>query len=318
VNTALSKNKNGKVLALGNFDGIHLGHRALMAEVFKRKTLLGACGEILTFSPHPLVYLAGAAPPLLMEEDEKLIFFRDYMGIDKVNTWEFNAALSATSAADFLKSIHAVFDDLRHVVVGFNYSFGKGGQGKATFVKHYCDAENIGCTIIPAVYLNKQIISSSCIREQIAAGNMDYANKMLGYWYNISGRVEKGNQIGRVIGFNTANISLNVRRQLPPNGVYAARAAIEGKCCDAIVNIGLRPTLGGKNKDTILEAHLLADNIPSLYGKTLRVYLAKFMRPEKTFADLSCLRAEIAENIKAVKCYLKKIPFDEHLPKAIK
>lgn len=310
--------QEGCVLALGNFDGIHLGHRALMEEVFKKKLSLGAKGEVLTFSPHPLTYFTGQTLPLLMNDEDKIQFFYDYMGIDKVSVWAFGHKLSSTSPEGFLKWIMKDFGNIRHLVVGFNYTFGKGGKGDTAFIEEFCREQKIACSVIPAVCVNQGVVSSSRIRQLISQGELEEANQLLGYWYSISGEVKKGNQLGREMGFNTANILPDAIRQLPPNGVYAARIRWQGNYYDGVVNIGCRPTVDKEGSPKILESHLFLEGDPDLYGQNLKVYLAKFIRPEKRFKSREELKAEVHFNIRQARDYLSQIPLKQHLPNQIK
>ncbi len=310
--------KKGCVLAIGNFDGIHLGHRALMAEVFKQKERLNALGGVITFFPHPLAYLKGQTPPLLMAEEDKQEFFYKYMGIDRVSVLNFDENLANEPPADFLNRIISEYENVLHIVVGFDFTFGKFGKGDGEFLRDFCLCRGIGLSIIPAVCSEYGVVSSSSIREKLAQGDIIAANKMLGYWYNIKGCVEKGRQIGRTIGFHTANIAPDENRQLPPNGVYAARMEYKDNYYDGIVNLGCRPTVDKASKDVIMEAHLFMKNQPDFYNQELRVFFGNFIRAERRFKNLEELKGNIEANSETAKEFLKKIPPLAHLPKVIK
>lgn len=310
--------KENFVLAVGNFDGLHLGHRALMEELFKQKQKWGAKSGVITFSPHPLTYLTGKTPPMLMTDEDKQDFLHRYMAIDHVNVLPFNKELAELPPREFLKSLMQAYENVRHLVVGFNFTFGRFGEGDTAFLRDFCLSRGIGFSIIPAICGSCGVVSSSSIREKIAQGDIEGANEMLGYWYSLKGVVQKGRQLGRLLGFRTANILPDIRRQLPPKGVYATRIARQGQYFDGIANIGCRPTVEEGKESLLLEAHLFLEDEPDLYGEELEVFFGRFIRPEERFEDLKELKQNIGENILTAKEFLAAIPPQSHLPKSIK
>ncbi|MEG1501025.1 MAG: riboflavin kinase, partial [Clostridiales bacterium] len=242
---------NPYIIALGNFDGLHLGHKALLEEIIAIKKAMAednkkSISAVVTFYPHPLAYLKGYSPPLLLGDEEKAAFLKEYMAIDEICTLNFDEKMANSDPQSFLEQLLLEKMPACHVVIGFNFRFGYQGKGDGEFLKNFCRQHNIGISIIPAVKDDLGIISSSFIREKISQGQIEAADQMLGYWYHMAGKVVHGKQLGRTIGFHTANVLPPQNRQLPPNGVYAVRVIYHGCLYSGIANIGFRPTVEKK------------------------------------------------------------------------
>lgn len=306
------------VLAIGNFDGLHMGHRVLMEELQKQKELHRAQSAVITFRPHPLEVIRGATPPLLMSDQEKAAFLLDYYGVDDVYFLDFSQGLAQMPPADFLRETLLEKYPASHLVVGFNFTYGRGGAGDAAGLERFCQEQQIGLSVIPAVRSPYGIVSSSAIRQKLMAGDIQAANEMLGYWYSLKGVVEQGDKRGQRLGWRTANISPSPDRALPRNGVYAARILWRGELFDGVVNVGRRPTIYDQAGQLLLEAHLFAKGQPDLYGQELQIFFGAFIRPEKRFESLAALSAEIHANSEEAKAILSRFGPKSHLPKALK
>jgi len=305
-------------LAIGDFDGLHLGHRALFAELAAQKKRLGIKTAALTFDPHPLLTLFGQAPLYLNTLEEKIRMLIQYYGVDEVIVLPFDKQLAAMEQSDFIDQILVKEMNVKHVVIGFNFTFGKCGSGKADDLKNICADRQIGVSILPAKESRYGIISSTLIRSYIKKGDLTYVNNMLGYWYYVSGEVLAGRQVGRGIGFATANIELDKEQCRPPRGVYAVRVDHQGMSFGGVANIGIRPTFKQEKLPEILEVHLFAEEPLHLYGQNLRIYFGKYLRPEQCFDDIEALKAQIACDISAAQEFLSASLPLEHLPRPIK
>ncbi|MCL2817597.1 MAG: riboflavin biosynthesis protein RibF [Clostridiales bacterium] len=301
----MDKQKTYLGAAIGNFDGVHLAHQQLMGELVRHTQARGGEAMILSFRPHPLALLGGAPPLLLSGEEDKERLVRSRFAIEKFSYLPFDEKLAQMSPQDFVKEILRREYRLDHVFVGFNFTFGRRGQGDTALLKEFCAQEGVGATVIPAYTSAHGVISSSLIRGFIEQGRMEIANELLGYWYHFRGMVESGRQVGRQLGFPTANLRPPAERQLPPHGVYAVRVEFEGALFDGVANLGLRPTFEVGETRPLLETHFfgLPDDAV-LQDKEITVYLGAFLRPERRFANPEDLRKQIVEDITAAKAFL--------------
>ena len=306
------------VLAIGNFDGLHLGHRALLEETLTIKKKLNIKSALMTFDPHPLVCLTSVAPKYLIDNQEKAFYAKEYFAIDEVFFIKFDKSFAGLTPEDFL--VRALLSDIKikHVIVGHNFTFGKFGKGDPDYLKDFCQRNNIGVSIIPLVTSEYGVVSSTSIREHLAQGDLVAANEMLGYWYNFAGTVKRGRCLGKTIGFPTANIEPSLDRQIPKTGVYAVYAEYEEKIYQGIANFGYRPTIVGNQDGLLLEVNLFTKEDLDLYGGELRIYFGKYLREEKKFQDLEQLKKQIITDIYEAKQFLRNNNFIQCLPKKIK
>jgi len=288
------------VVAIGNFDGLHVGHQELMRRMRRQKERLGGKSAVLTFHPHPLTLITGQAPPLLTTAAEKRSLLVASGATDELVELPFDEQLRHSSPQHFVEEVVIGRAGARQVVVGFNFRFGAQGAGDAQLLQSLCAARGVGVEIVEAVSGPYGLVSSSNIRKHLQAGDMEAVNSMLGYCYSLSGQVVKGQQLGRQLGFPTANFPPPADKALPPYGVYAARVAWQGQVYDSVVNLGFKPTLGSTEAKLLVEAHLF-DVEPELYGENLTVYLLYFLRGERRFADLTELKAQITADSMAAR-----------------
>ena len=283
-------------LAIGVFDGVHLGHQAVV------RSLEGTIAA-LTFEPHPLAIIApDRVPPRLTTLEQKVAYLRA-QGTVAVIAVKFDAALRELTPAAFVEEIARVFPDLKQVAIGENWSFGRNREGNATRLAELARAHGFTVKAIAPVQLDGAAVSSTRIREAILQRQFDEAARLLGRSYGITGKVIHGEERGRTIGFPTANLA-EVEQLLPPRGVYAVRARVAGNLTKyrAVMNLGKRPTFTSNGVDS-LEVHLL-DFHADLYDQKLWVSDMIWLRDEQAFANADALKAQIAEDVARARVVL--------------
>jgi riboflavin kinase/FMN adenylyltransferase len=304
--------RRGSILAMGNFDGLHLGHVALIRAASERARVHGAPAAVLTFEPHPRsVFVPDCEPyrltPFRVKEREIARLDLDYLFIQ-----HFDSAFARKSAESFIDDLIVGALGVAHVVVGHDCTFGNRRRGTPDMLREVGAVRGFGVTVIDPVRGGDAIVySSTHIRELLKAGKPREAAAQLGRFWEIDGRVAQGDRRGRTIGFPTANLGLGEYLR-PALGVYAVRVTgdgpddpLEGHTVDGVANIGLRPTVGGL--ELRLEAHLF-DVDRDLYGRHLRVALVDFIRPERKFSGLDELKAQIAADAGTAREALAAVP----------
>lgn len=278
-------------VALGNFDGVHIGHQHLLAEIVASAKANAGEAMVFTFAPHPKSLFSNVPLKLLNTEAEKVENIAK-TGADLMLNFDFNLQSAAQEPEDFFREVLVEKLQVDFLVVGFNYHFGKGGRGDAKLLAELAAQHGVQLKVMPAYTLGDEVVSSSLIRQKLENGEVQAANQLLGYEYCLSGEVVHGKQIGRTIGFPTANVDATEVMQLPKFGVYAAYAICEGVTYKAVVNVGLRPTVADNLVPTI-EAHCL-DTDMDFYGKIMEVHFVSEIRYEQKFNGLEQLKAQIA------------------------
>lgn len=289
----LSPQHRGCVLTIGTFDGVHLGHRAVIAQLDRAGRSLGLPRVLMTFEPTPAEFFTGVrAPSRLTRLREKLELLSD-LPLDRVLCARFNQTFANLTASEFIERILLQGLDVRMVSVGDDFRFGHHAQGNFALLEQY--GARYGFSVIrhDTYCHNGERVSSSRIRSALADGNLLLAASLLGRPYQLSGRVCYGNQLGRTIGFPTANIPLH-RRVAPLAGVFAVWVyGLDARPWPGVANIGSRPTINGQ--DTRLEVHLFDFN-RQIYGQHLRVEFVQRLRPEQRFPSFDALRAQIVQD----------------------
>jgi len=287
----------GGVVVIGNFDGVHRGHQALLAEAKKIATAKGLPLTVLTFEPHPRLYFNPQQPPFLLTDKVQKQALLKQAGADEVVSLTFDALLAQLTAAEFAE--YVLRDGLRatHVVVGENFLFGVQRQGNVETLKTLGKTNGFEVTALGMVGDSDQRISSERIRGELRHGHVASAQELLCRPWQIRGEVIKGNQLGRTLGYPTANLELGGYLH-PAFGVYSAKVTIDQKLYTAAVSIGVRPTIGISGP--LLEAYVL-DFAGDLYGKILVVDLLDFLRPELKFGDLKALTDQIAKDVAQIR-----------------
>ncbi len=289
----------GAVVSIGVFDGVHVGHQAILAQNIAQARELGAEPTVVTFRRHPKRLLLGRAPKELTTLEHRFELFRR-AGVEHVVALEFDERLRETSAADFASEILERGLATRHLVLGFDSKFAKDREGTPEWLRE----RGWSVEVVPQVVVRHRPVSSTAIREAVELGDLDGAEAMLGRPVAVLGRVVHGRALGRELGFPTAN--LNVLHALhPPGGVYAGRARLVGAgdvlaAHDAVLNIGTRPTVANGDAHVTVEVHLF-DWSGSLYGRRLEVELLARLREERRFASQADLQAQIARDVEAAR-----------------
>jgi len=285
----------GAVVAVGNFDGVHRGHQAVIAAAKKAALAASVPCAVLTFEPHPRSVFQPGAPPFRLTPFRAKSHALERLGVDLLFTLHFDLGFAKKSAENFVAEALVAGLGLRAVVVGYDFVFGNRRRGTPELLQDEGRKRGFDVMVVaPVAGPGGAVYSSTQIREHLAAGRPREAAALLGRPWEIEGRVETGDRLGRTIGFPTANIALFDYLR-PAAGVYAVRAGIEEgdttRWFDGAANLGWRPTVGGT--DLRLEAHLF-DFDGDLYGKHLRVAFIERLRPEQRFAGLDALKAQIA------------------------
>ena len=284
------------VVAIGNFDGFHAGHRAVVAKAAEIAEKMNRPVVLMTFEPHPETYFRAAVRSFRLTPVRAKVRAITALPIDAFFVLPFNKALAAMSAEDFVGDVLINGLHAAHLVVGDDFGFGRNRAGSVDFLRK--NHPELPLTAVAKVRdATGETISSSRIRAFIADGSVDRAAALIGRPFEIEGRVVHGFKRGRTIGYPTINIEL-ADVVVPKLGVYAGLVVLDGEDRPALVNIGTRPTVGGT--DVLLEAHIL-DYSGDLYGRRLRVKLVRFVRPERKFDDLRALKNQIIEDTETIK-----------------
>ena len=288
---ALARIVRGPILTLGNFDGLHLGHRKIISKVSERARKLESPSVVYTFEPHPLKVVAPSmSPPMIVDAVAKAALV-EALGIDFMVIAEFTKEFAAKHPRAFVEE-EIVPLRPREVWVGHDFSFGKAKTGTVDYLRHLGEEFGFTVLVIPAYMKGGEVVSSSRIRKLVSVGRLAEAAGLLGRNFSMSGRVVKGRNIGRELGFPTANLSTGAEL-VTADGVYAARATLSGKRHGAVVNIGVAPTFGGKAR--CVEVHILGfrDNI---YGKKIEVEFVRRLRGERAFKSKEALITQIRKD----------------------
>ncbi|MEA3211748.1 MAG: riboflavin kinase / adenylyltransferase [Chthoniobacter sp.] len=281
-------------LAIGVFDGVHLGHRAVLDRALADARQAGGTAVAVTFDPHPARLLRPEQAPRLLTSTQHKIRLIRALGIPNLLVNRFDRAFAATPPEEFIRSLAAAARPLREICVGFEWSFGKDRGGNLALLDRMGRELGFQEVGVPAVEIDGRVVSSTLIRSAVEAGDLATAARFLGREYTILGTVTKGAQLGRTLGFPTANLSAH-NEQFPPNGVYAVEVARRAQTLRGVANIGVRPTLAKASGERVFEVHLF-DFSEDLYGEDLEVTFRGFLRPEQKFASLDALRAQIAHD----------------------
>jgi riboflavin kinase/FMN adenylyltransferase len=294
---AKKTSKPTAVVAIGVFDGVHLGHRALLSALARLAHQTKATPIALTFRNHPEDVLAGGPRvPFLLEREASFRLLKKY-GAEKVYLIPFTKAFAKRSAENFVNWMCDRFD-LKGVVVGTDFRFGKGAEGDAEYLRREGLKRGFKVVAVTPIKVGGVRVSSNRIRQSLQEGRLDEANRLLDRPYELLGLVAHGKHVGHQIGFPTANLS-HVPQVLPKDGVYACSVPIYGKLYRAAMNLGKRPTFKDDDHHRSAEVHVIGFH-KTLYGKTLRVQLLKYLRPEKRFLSITELTNQIKRDLAKV------------------
>ena len=284
---------NASAVAIGKFDGIHLGHRQLLGEIIAKKQE-GMKAVVFTFNPSPSALFSKVKEKELTSTEEKRQIFES-LGIDILVEFPLTYETAATPKEVFVEEILVKRLNAGFIVAGTDLSFGKNGEGNSDFLIEESRKFNFEVEIIDKISYKGEIISSTLVRKAIAEGDVKKAHFMMGNPYFVQGIVQKGNQLGRTIGFPTVNLVAEEEKLLPPNGVYKTEVIVDGRIFEAITNVGCKPTVTD-NEQIFIESYLynFRENI---YGKRIEVHFLEFMRQEQKFDSIEDLKKQLQKDI---------------------
>ena len=289
------------VLAIGNFDGVHLGHQALLRRLVAKARELGLPASVMTFEPHPReLFVPDQAPARLTSLREKLRLLAA-SGVDVTYVVHFSRKLATHTAEEFIGRVLVSGLAVKHLIIGDDFRFGRGRGGDFAMLQEAGLEHGFGVEAMHTIDIDGERVSSSALRETLAMGDLEHAARLLGRPYSIAGRIVHGDKIGRSIGYPTANVQLK-RKRIALTGVFAVTVSGLSACpLPGAASLGVRPTLGDGGRP-VLEVHLL-DFERSIYGEHVTVHFIHKLRDEMKFASLAALAAQIERDVAATRDY---------------
>lgn len=303
VRTSLPLKREPCVLALGNFDGVHLGHRRLLEHGLEQAVRLGVGLDVLVFEPHPLKVLFPERGVKLLSTTQERLHYMEEIGVRTVYHLPFTMEMANTSPELFVEKILLPLGVI-HVVVGFNYSFGAQGKGNPELLQTLGQKYGFGVSVLQAQTMDGRVISSSSIRKALLQGDIKSAGSLLGRLPCLRGKVIHGEERGRLLGYPTANIQTKEDFLIPKRGVYAVWSFIDEKRVLGMMNIGMKPTFH-EMYDTVVEVHFF-DFEGDLYGKEITVFIEARLRDERKFGGINELLIQLERD-----CLNAKVALDE-------
>lgn len=288
-----------RIYALGFFDGVHLGHQALLKACCELAKQHDCSTAAITFDSHPKALFSENLPGLISTIRDRQLLLHSY-GIEHIHTFPVSEEVMSTPWDQFLEQLLA--QGAAGFVCGDDFHFGRRGAGNAEKLRTFCALRNLPCVIIPEQMLDGNRISSSLIRTLIESGEMERATRFLGHPHVLTGQVLHGQKLGRTLGVPTANLTIPAGIAVPKFGVYACRAQIGGHSYPAVANVGTRPTVSGNG---ITVEPWILDFDGDLYGKEIRLEFYRFLRCEIKFHDLAALKKQIHEDAAQTRAYFE-------------
>ena len=285
---------------VGSFDGVHCGHRAMLAELRAVANEKGLPLMVVTFTRHPRLLFDGECEPFLLTTNDEKMALLDSMGVDYCVLLDFDSCMAAMSAGRFMKEVLVGQLGVQLLGVGYDHHF--GSDRLVGFSEYEHVGNRVGLRVLRAYecLVDSLPVSSSRIRKLLADAKIEYVNRLLGYTYSISGAVEHGRAIGSTIGFPTANILLHDNTKLlPADGVYAVRLSCDGQEYKGVMNIGVKPTIG-ENLQRTIEVHIIGFS-GNIYGKEITISILDRIRGEMNFENIEALRHQISNDVEKVK-----------------
>ncbi|WXL25105.1 bifunctional riboflavin kinase/FAD synthetase [Ectopseudomonas mendocina] len=301
----LKPESRGCVATIGNFDGVHRGHQAILARLRERSAELGVPSCVVIFEPQPREFFAPDAAPARLNRLRDKLTLLAAEGVDRVLCLAFNRRLRELSASEFVQQVLVDGLGIKHLEVGDDFRFGCDRAGDFAFLSEAGLREGFSVEAASTVELDSERVSSTRVREALSAGDFALAEHLLGRPFEITGRVLHGQKLGRQLNAPTANVQLK-RKRVPLKGVYLVSCEIDGQTCPGVANIGVRPSVTGDGK-AHLEVHLL-DFAGDLYGRRLSVAFHRKLRDEQRFASLEDLKTAIAADIAAARAHWQGQP----------
>lgn len=292
------KNIEGTVIALGNFDGVHLGHQELIRRTVKSAKIAGLKSAVFTFNNHPKnVMSERQAIKNILRPEEKIRIIRE-LGIDYLFVIDFDHRIRHLDAESFIMELLVGTFNMKEAYCGFNYRFGFQAKGNPEFLTKIGYREGYGIHVLEPVKIDGVIVSSTLIRNCIASGEVEQCLHYMGRNYYIGGQVVSGRKIGRTLGFPTTNIHIDETMVIPPNGVYATTCEVGHKKYESVTNVGIKPTVGSNQKN--VETHLFDFN-QDVYGREIKVEFLMKLRDEMRFPDIETLAVQIQQDVVTAK-----------------
>jgi riboflavin kinase/FMN adenylyltransferase len=293
-------------LTIGTFDGVHLGHQAVISRLVHGAHLHNKPAIVVTFFPHPAEILRGLNGPYYLSTPQERESMIKALGVDEVISLNFTQEFAKKTAREFIQDLHTQ-TPFTHLLVGYDFRFGAKREGDNSILRQLGHEFNFEIQTISPQLLHDRVISSSAIRQLILNHEIRQAAELLGRWYSVSGEVVHGDGRGKHIGVPTANVSAWSRQLMPPTGVYAARVDVDNQSYPAVLNIGNRPTFYFPPVEQTIEVHLL-DLHEDIYGKTIKVNFIDFIRLEKRFNSAEELMDQIRKDIQTTREVLDHAP----------
>ncbi len=288
-------------LAIGVFDGVHLGHRAVIETAVGDAAAEGGAAVVVTFDPHPIRVLQPDKAPRLLASTRHKILLLERIGVDHLLILPFDEEFSKWTGRRFIETLAETCDPLGQICVGNEWSFGHRRSGDIRLLQELAIEHGFDVCGVPPVSVDGEVVSSTLVRETIKEGDFSRAAKFLGREYSVLGTVIEGEHLGSKIGFPTANLTVH-SEQLPPGGVYVVRALMGDRKLQGVGNLGHRPTVAGENVKKMLEIHLF-DHHEEIYGADMEVFFLKFLRPEVKFENVQALTAQIGKDVEIAKAF---------------
>lgn len=297
-NTTEFQLEGAAAVAIGKFDGIHLGHQKLIHKIIEQKKK-GRLATVFTFDTSASAFFAGEEKELTVKAEKRTIF--EAMGIDVLIEFPLNRETAATDPVEFVSRYLVKQMQTAYICAGTDLSFGRNGAGNYALLGQYADTYGYQIELIDKVKVDGEEVSSTRVREAVRGGRMETVTKMLGMPYSVSGKVAHGKQLGRTIGMPTANLLPDQDKLLPPNGVYYSKVTVEGTTYRSISNVGCKPTVSDR-RITGVETYLY-NFTGDIYGKDITVQFLAFRRPEMKFDGVESLKAQMEQDIEAGRFY---------------
>ena len=292
------------VVTIGTFDGVHIGHRRILERLIREGQQSGLQSTLLTFFPHPRMVLQKDTDLRLLNSIEEKIDILEGLGLECLIIHPFTRDFSRQTATDFVRKTLVEKLAAKKVIIGYDHRFGRNRTASIQDLVSFGALYGFSVEEISAQEVDEVSVSSTKIRKALESGDLETANRYLGYPYMLSGTVARGKGLGRDLGFPTANLSLDAPYKLvPAGGVYAVRATVGNKEVDGMMNIGTNPTVDGSRQH--IETHFFGLD-QDLYGKTLRVQLLGRLRDEKKFESLEALKAQLEQDRKQAQAFIRK------------
>jgi riboflavin kinase / FMN adenylyltransferase len=286
-------------LAIGVFDGLHVGHQAVIGRALESSRETGGNSVVVTFDPHPVRVLRPEKAPRLLTSTRHKVKLIEKLGIDAVLLLEFTLEFSKTPPESFIEKLVRAANRLSQICVGQEWTFGANRSGSIRLLEELAPKLGFQVASVPPVLIGERVVSSTLIRSAVESGDLESAAKYLGRDFTILGTVTEGRQLGRRLGFPTANLRAH-NELFPPNGVYIAKAFYRGSQYGGVVNIGVRPTIENETGERILELHLF-DFDQQIYGEDIEVAFLGYLRPEQKFSGVDQLRTQIQRDVEKAR-----------------